>query len=55
MAITPVAKAKETLGDRLLAQLDGDAWMAFAELLNRSAGTIPELAELFAGPAPWDK
>ncbi len=49
-----VTRAEQTLADRRVFQLDDGAWTEFAALLDRPAKRIPELAQLFNEPAPWD-
>lgn len=49
-----VTLAADTLADRRLFRLDAAAWEEFSAILDREAGTIPELAALLDERAPWD-
>lgn len=49
-----ITRAEDTLADRRVFRLDDAAWAEFSAILDRPAKRIPELAELFNEPAPWD-
>lgn len=50
-----VARAEDTLADRRVFRLDDAAWAEFAEILDRPAKRVPELATLLNQIPPWDK
>jgi uncharacterized protein (DUF1778 family) len=47
--------AEETLADRRTFLLEDAVWDSFVALLDAPPRVIPELAELLARPAPWDR
>lgn len=46
--------AEDTLADRRVFRLDETAWDEFAEILDRPARPIPELARLLSSPSVFD-
>jgi uncharacterized protein (DUF1778 family) len=48
-------QAEETLADRRSFLLTEAQWTEFVARLDAPPRVIPELAELFARPSPWDE
>lgn len=48
-------QAEETLADRRSFLLTEAQWNEFVTLLDAPPRAIPQLAELFARPSPWDE
>lgn len=46
--------AEDTLADRRVFRLDESAWEAFADILERPARPIPELASLLSSASAFD-
>ena len=50
-----LARAEETLVDRRVITLSGEAWDAFVAELDAPPRNLPGLARLMRRKAPWDR
>lgn len=50
-----MAKAEETLPDRLRFGLDAESWQAFQDALDAPPRVLPRLAKLLAKPSTFER
>lgn len=50
-----IARAEDALMDRRVFRLSDQAWSEFIAILDQPARPLPDLARLFAEPAPWER